>query len=276
MISVCVPVTNREKTIESCLDSLRAQSVNPQQVIVTEFGSSDNSRSIITDYIKKYSLNDKWFFYCRDEKPSGAEDWNFPLNFVEMDYVAILEGDDEWPEDYIKNISEAIEANPSVKLIFSGLYNSKGIQDVDPKVVKNSDALKKFSNLKWMTAPSQTVFKFDANLLGFFKTDKYFYAPEMQYWSELAMQEGCVVFLSKNLVFRRISDVSKFSPLYFNDHFKFLNWLKEKDLISIAGLYIRKLNLFGYNFLRFLVRAITNKKNADGTLFALIKNLLRL
>jgi hypothetical protein len=193
-----------------------------------------------------------------------------------MDYVAILEGDDEWPEDYIKNISEAIEANPSVKLIFSGLYNSKGIQDVDPKVVKNSDALKKFSNLKWMTAPSQTVFKFDANLLGFFKTDKYFYAPEMQYWSELAMQEGCVVFLSKNLVFRRISDVSKFSPLYFNDHFKFLNWLKEKDLISIAGLYIRKLNLFGYNFLRFLVRAITNKKNADGTLFALIKNLLRL
>ena len=56
----------------------------------------------------------------------------------------------------------------------------------------------------------------------------------------------------------------------------FLNWLKEKGLISIAGLYIRKLNLFGYNFLRFLVRAITNKKNADGTLFALIKNLLRL
>ena len=120
MISVCVPVTNREKTIESCLDSVRTQSLNPQQVIVTEFGSSDNSRSIIAGYIEKYSLQDEWSFYWRDDEPSGAEDWNFPLDFVEMGYVAILEGDDEWPEDYIKNATEAIKATPSVKLIFSG------------------------------------------------------------------------------------------------------------------------------------------------------------
>lgn len=276
MISVCVPVTNREKTIESCLDSVRTQSLNPQQVIVTEFGSSDNSRLIIEDYIEKYSLKDKWSFYWRDDEPSGAEDWNFPLKFVEMDYVAILEGDDEWPKDYIKNASKTIEATPSVKLIFSGLHNGKGIQDTGFKVVKNQDALRKFSKLKWITAPSQTVFKFDKDQIGLFKTDKYFYAPEMQYWTELAMEEGCVVFLPENLVFRRISDVSKFSPLYFNDHFMFLSWLKGEGLISFAGLCTRKLNLFGYNFLRFSVRIITSKKNADGTLLALVKNLLRL
>ena len=163
MISVCVPVTNREKTIKSCLDSIRTQSLNPQQVIVTEFGSNDNSRSIISEYIDKYSLKDKWSFYWRDEEPIGDEDWNFPLNFVEMDYVAILEGDDEWPKDYIKNATEAIVANPSLKLMFSGFKNGKITQDVGYKIVKTEDALRKFAQLIWMIAPSQTVFKFDIN-----------------------------------------------------------------------------------------------------------------
>jgi glycosyltransferase involved in cell wall biosynthesis len=275
MISVCVPVTNREKTIESCLDSVREQSLNPQQVIVTEFGSSDNSRSIIVDYIEKHSLQDKWSFYWRDDEPSGAEDWNFPLDFVEMGYVAILEGDDEWPKDYLKNATEAIKATPSVKLIFSGFHNGKITQDVGFSIVKNSNALRQFSKLKWMIAPSQTIFKFDLNRVGRFKTDKYFYAPEMQYWAELAMEEGYVVFLPENLVFRRISDVSKFSPLYFNDHFIFLSWLREEGLISALAVRIRKLNLFFYNFFRFLVRVAANKKNGNGTLLSLIRNLLR-
>ena len=274
MISVCVPVTNREKTIESCLDSIRTQSLNPQQVIITEFGSHDNSRSIISEYIDKYSLKDKWSFYWRDEEPIGAEDWNFPLNFVEMDYVAILEGDDEWPKDYIKNATEAIVANPSLKLMFSGFKNGKITQDFGYKIVKTADALRKFAQLKWMIAPSQTVFKFDINKVGLFKTKKYLYAPEMQYWTELAMEEGCVVFLPENIVFRRISDVSKFSPLYFNDHFMFIRWLTEEGLISRHAARINKLNLFRYNFLRFLWRVLTKKNNGDGTIWALIRNLL--
>ena len=274
MISVCVPVTNRENTIERCLDSVREQSLAPQQVIVTEFGSSDKSRSIIKSYIEKHSLQDKWSFYWRDDEPSGAEDWNFPLDFVEMSYVAILEGDDEWPKDYIKRATETIQDIPSVKLIFSGFHNSKRSQDFDFTIVDNLSALQKFSKLEWISAPSQTVFKFDLSRVGRFKTDKYRYAPEMQYWTELAMEEGCVVFLSKNLVFRRISDKSKFSPLYFNDHFIFLRWLQEEGLIGDLTFRIRKLKLFSYNFLRFLVRVITNKKNDKRTLINLLKNLL--
>jgi hypothetical protein len=96
----------------------------------------------------------------------------------------------------------------------------------------------------------------------------------MQYWTELAMEEGCVVFLPENIVFRRISDVSKFSSLHFNDHFMFISWLREERLISSHAARIRKLNLFCYNFFRFLVRAATNKNNGNGTLLALVKNLL--
>ena len=275
MISVCVPITNREKTIKKCLDSIRTQSFRPQQVIITEFGSFDNSRSIIKDYIYKYSLEKTWSFYWRDEEPIGAEDWNFPLKYVENNYVAILEGDDEWPRDYIKNTTEVIESNPSVKLIFSGFENGKTLQDVDSKIVKNSDAIRQFSKLKWMSAPSQTVFKFDINEVGLFKTNKYLYAPEMQYWTELTMEDGCVVFLSENIVFRRISDVSKFSPLYFNDHFVFINWMREEGIISTFEARINKFNLFCYNLCRFFVRAVTKKNIGNGTFLALFKNLLR-
>jgi glycosyltransferase involved in cell wall biosynthesis len=274
MISVCVPVTNREKTIERCLDSVRTQSITPFEVIITEFGSSDNSRAIISAFLDKHALRGKWSFHCRDEVPDGTEDWNFPLTFSNGEYVAILEGDDQWPQDYLKKAAAVIEMTENVSLVFSGSYNRMRDVDFDSKVVTNKEALYRFARFEWQIAPSQVVFRFKYPEKRLFKVDDYKYAPEMQYWAEAALEDGCVVFLSSNQVYRHISESSKFSSVYFNDHFKYLHWLRREKLINLIVFYRLKIKLFSYYLARYFFRKVFSKTNGKGTLRSLIRNLM--
>lgn len=52
-ISVVVPVRDEAKTIRSLLDGLLTQSQPPDEIVLTDGGSTDNTRSIIEDFIKR-------------------------------------------------------------------------------------------------------------------------------------------------------------------------------------------------------------------------------
>lgn len=54
-VSVIVPVYNKEKEIEKCLDSILNQTLNEIEIIVVNDGSTDRSLELIKKYEKKYS-----------------------------------------------------------------------------------------------------------------------------------------------------------------------------------------------------------------------------
>jgi glycosyltransferase involved in cell wall biosynthesis len=51
-ISVIVPVRNEEHSIRELLDSLLTQTRRPDEIVITDGGSTDSTREIITDYIR--------------------------------------------------------------------------------------------------------------------------------------------------------------------------------------------------------------------------------
>lgn len=53
-VSVIVPVYNKEKELERCLDSLVGQSLEDIEIIVVDDKSIDDSKKIINRYLKKY------------------------------------------------------------------------------------------------------------------------------------------------------------------------------------------------------------------------------
>ena len=53
---VIIPCYNEEKTISLVLDSLVEQTITPDEVIVVNDGSTDNSLTIIEDYCSRYSF----------------------------------------------------------------------------------------------------------------------------------------------------------------------------------------------------------------------------
>lgn len=49
-ITVIIPVYNSEATIEECINSVLHQSIMPQQIIVVDDGSTDNSLDKINKF----------------------------------------------------------------------------------------------------------------------------------------------------------------------------------------------------------------------------------
>ena len=91
-LSIVVPLYNKEKYIERCLDSLLAQDLpsSEYEIIVVDDGSTDSSYSIASDYSEKH-LNIKLF----NQKNQGAgAARNKGLDLASGDYVYFLDADD--------------------------------------------------------------------------------------------------------------------------------------------------------------------------------------
>lgn len=113
--SVVLSTYNGKKFLEKQLDSIRNQSRNPDEVIIGDDGSEDNTVLIITSYIKKYGLN--WRLICNDKNKG------FYKNFIDLAYqtksdvVFFCDQDDIWDVDKIKESMSFFESHPSAMAV---------------------------------------------------------------------------------------------------------------------------------------------------------------
>lgn len=108
-VSVIVPVYNVEKYIRKCLDSLVNQTLKEIEIIVVNDGSTDNSETIVEEYIEKYS--DKIKYYVKEN--GGLSDArNYGMKYATGEYIAFIDSDDYVDvELYEKMYNKAVENN---------------------------------------------------------------------------------------------------------------------------------------------------------------------
>ena len=69
-VSIIVPIYNKEKYLEKCLDSILGQTYRDLEIILVDDGSTDNSLAICQRYaeknlrIKIYHKSKRWCFFC--------------------------------------------------------------------------------------------------------------------------------------------------------------------------------------------------------------------
>lgn len=104
LISILTPTYNHEKFISKCIDSVLDQTYENWEQIIIDDGSTDNTRNVVSQY------NDNRIRYIKQENVGIwrlSEIYNKALNLSKGDYIAILEGDDYWPnyklEEQIKS-----------------------------------------------------------------------------------------------------------------------------------------------------------------------------
>ena len=92
-LSIIVPVYNVEKYIKKCIDELTYTNIPIKyEIIIVNDGSTDKSRDIVIDIIKKHKgINIKLL----DKKNGGLSSArNYGLNFAKGTYVFFLDSDD--------------------------------------------------------------------------------------------------------------------------------------------------------------------------------------
>lgn len=106
MISVVIPLYNKEDCIKKTLDSVLNQSYKDFEVIVVDDGSTDKSAEIVA------SITDSRIRLItqRNGGPSAAR--NRGIKEANEEYVAFIDADDIWFPDYLKEMVDMLTSFP--------------------------------------------------------------------------------------------------------------------------------------------------------------------
>ena len=118
---IIIPAYNEEQYLGKALDSIVAQEVLPQQLIVVNDGSKDATPEIVRRYAEQFPWiklvnNEK-----KEERSAGAKVVRaFYLGYeaidVEYQFLSKLDADIELPAHYYRRLSEMFQANPRLGL----------------------------------------------------------------------------------------------------------------------------------------------------------------
>lgn len=123
-ISVIIPMYNSEKTIIRALESIRNQTAFDyiKEIIIVNDGSIDDSRNMVSAYMKKFA-NLK--IELVDKVNGGVSSArNLGMKCANGDWFALLDSDDEWLDNKIEIQVEIIKEHPQIDFLGGSIDNS--------------------------------------------------------------------------------------------------------------------------------------------------------
>ena len=147
-VSVALALYNGEKFIEKQLDTLRLQTVKPNQVVLCDDGSSDNTVNIVNEYIKKYSLGDSWKV-CKNPQNLGyAKNFYHAMDLCDGDLIYLCDQDDIWKNDKIEKMNKVMEENPNISLLMcKGGVIGADDRELHGMMIKKADETEKVTKI---------------------------------------------------------------------------------------------------------------------------------
>lgn len=102
VISIIIPVYNKEKFIRATLESVARQTFSPYEVIMVNDGSSDSSGEICKEFAERY----EHFHYFEQENQGVIIARNNAISYAAGTYIFPLDADDSIREDCLQLLHE--------------------------------------------------------------------------------------------------------------------------------------------------------------------------
>jgi glycosyltransferase involved in cell wall biosynthesis len=106
MISIVIPLYNKEKQVAKTLSSVFAQTYSDYEIIVVDDGSTDKSAEVVA------SLNDKRIHLIHQQNAGVSVARNRGIAEAHGEYVALLDADDEWKPEFLSTQMQLVEKYP--------------------------------------------------------------------------------------------------------------------------------------------------------------------
>lgn len=107
-ISVVVPFYNAEETLERCLTSIQNQNVKPEEIILLDNNSNDNSKNIVDSFISNFGESKAVYMKCIKQGVSAAR--NKGASIATGDWLIFTDSDcvtsPNWISDYIDHFDD--------------------------------------------------------------------------------------------------------------------------------------------------------------------------
>ena len=118
LISIVVPLYNKERFIKETLDSVFNQSFTDYEIIIVNDGSTDSSVFIVN------AIEDQRITVLSNQNKGVSHARNFGISKANSDLIALLDGDDLWEPNHLENLYNLYEKFPDCGL-YATAYNKK-------------------------------------------------------------------------------------------------------------------------------------------------------
>ena len=243
MISVVIPLYNKEKSVRATLESVRVQSYTDWECIVVDDGSTDESLKVVQDFIRKVESGNWKVESQLNAGVSAAR--NAGIMAAKGEYVAFLDGDDIWDKDFLKAMVGLIEEYPGKSVYGLGCEQIKRGEKPVLKDCYYRGVSKWDYPTMAFTGSSACLNKKDAIAVGLFDT-RMTHGEDIDMWWRLMLLHGGAsdkrpyayyIQDAENRAMHRVAPLEKHIPYYF-DKFeearrmdKDFRWFFDKEMI---------------------------------------------
>ena len=123
-VSVLIPAYNCERTVGATLASVFSQSVAPNEIVVIDDGSTDNTAAVVTSYGSRVTL-------LRQPNGGLAKARNVAIAASSGDLVALLDADDVLHPRYVETQRRLYAEYPNAAALFTGHITCAENENVD-------------------------------------------------------------------------------------------------------------------------------------------------
>ncbi|WP_414754767.1 glycosyltransferase [Anabaena sp. CCY 9910] len=150
LVSICIPTYNGEMFIHTALQSIKAQTYNNIEIIISDDASSDKTLGKINNFQSNIKNNINLFTH---ERYGLANNWNFCIYQAKGKYIKFLFQDDILEPDAISKMVALAEEDEEIGLVFSPrkLFSNSQEVNYSQRYLEHHEAKnihKHWSNLK--------------------------------------------------------------------------------------------------------------------------------
>ena len=128
--SVCMGLYNGAEYIEEQLYSILHQTKAPDEVILCDDGSTDDTVALVQHFIQANALEKHWKLYCNEKTKGYPGNFYYACSLCTQEIVFLADQDDIWEKHKIQHMCEVLEQQPQAKSVCCkfGLIDTNGAE----------------------------------------------------------------------------------------------------------------------------------------------------
>jgi len=119
MVSVAITTYNGEKYINAQLESLRDQTLAPDEVVIFDDCSTDSTAELVRAFIADNGLT-HWRFTVNSQNMGFVRNFYQAVDAASGEYIFLCDQDDVWKPDKIERMVAVFQAHPYVQALCAG------------------------------------------------------------------------------------------------------------------------------------------------------------
>ncbi|MDP3983059.1 MAG: glycosyltransferase [bacterium] len=289
LVSIVILNWNGKQHLRNCLDSIKAQSYSPLEVIVVDNGSSDGSQMMVR---REFS----WVKLVLSKTNRGYSGGNnLGISKSKGEYVFVLNNDTQVDKNFLKPLLAIMESDKNIgcvqpKMLYSSnhdLLNAVGSYFTSTGILyhygyrKNAKLEQYNKRLKIFSAKGAAMLlrKSALSKIGLFDEDFFIYFEETDLCHRLWLSGYQVIYEPKSVIYHNEAvdtgaQFSNYRVTYLSFRNRISSYIKNLEIINIIKVFSVMLPLYLFMFILHII--LLRFTFSMGLVVALLWNVIKL